>query len=163
MTDLMPADPYDRGTRVELEAAPLAVVRHENVRLDDLRDLFDTAYPAIGGLFGSGAIVPSGPALAVYHGNVQEAFDIEIGFPVVDPLTSPITAGDLEVVGATLPAGPAVAATHIGPYDGLGEAWGRLVDTPGANPRGSWIEVYVTEPGPDASTLRTDLLMPIVG
>ena len=72
MTDLVPAEPYDRGIPVELEAVPLAVVRHEGVRLDELRDLFDTAYPAIGALLGTGALVPAGPALAVYHGNVQE-------------------------------------------------------------------------------------------
>lgn len=161
MTDLLPAEPYAHGARVELDAVPLAVVRHEGVRLDDLRELFDTTYPAIGALFGTGTLVPAGPALAVYHGDVQQAFDIEIGFPVIDPLTSPVRAGELEVVGVTLPAGPAVAATHLGPYDGLGEAWGRLVDTPGVSPRGTWIEVYVTEPGPDPSTLRTDLLMPV--
>lgn len=161
MTDLVPAEPYHRGARVELDAVPLAVVRHEGVHLDQLRDLFDAAYQAVAGLFAAGTIVPAGPALAVYHGEVQEAFDIEIGFPVVEPLSSPVTVGELEVVGSSLPAGPAVAATHIGPYDALGDAWGQLADLPGVDPRGSWVEVYVTEPGPDASTLRTDLLLPV--
>lgn len=162
MTDLAPAEPYDRGARVELDAVPLAVVRHDGVRLDQLRDLFDAAYPAVAGQFADGTIVPAGPALAIYHGDVRETFDIEIGFPVVEPPSSPVPVGELEVVGSTLPAGPAVAATHIGPYDGLGEAWAQLADLPEVNPRGSWVEVYVTEPGPDASTLRTDLLLPVI-
>jgi effector-binding domain-containing protein len=69
--------------------------------------------------------------------------------------------GDLEVVGATLPTGPALAATHVGAYDGVGDAWGRLFEVADATPTGTWIEVYVTEPGTDPDALRTDLLMPI--
>lgn len=161
MTDLTPAEPYQHGTRVTLDPVPLAVVRHEGVSLDDLRDLFDAAYPAIGGLLGSGALVPAGPALAVYHGDPQESFDIEIGFPVVEPPDSPITVGDLQVVAAALPAGPALVATHLGSYDGLGEAWDRLIQTANSTPTGDWIEVYVSDPSDSAADLRTDLLMPV--
>ena len=160
MTDLAPAQPYQHGTRVTLGPVPLAVVRHEGVSLDELRDLFDAAYPAIGGLFGSGDLVPAGPALAVYHGDPQESFDIEIGFPVVEPPAAPITVGDLQVVGAVLPAGPALAATHLGSYDGLGEAWGRLTRSTDVIPTGDWIEVYVSDPSSSAD-VRTDLLMPV--
>lgn len=161
MTDLTPAQPFEQGTRVTLDPVPLAVVRHEGVSLDELRDLFDAAYPAIGGLFGSSVLVPAGPALAVYHGDPQESFDIEIGFPVVQPPSSPITVGDLQVIGAALPAGPALAATHLGSYDGLGEAWGRLTETADVTPTGDWIEVYVSDPSDSPAALRTDLLMPV--
>ena len=161
MTDLTPAQPFEPGTRVTLDPVPLAVVRHEGVSLDELRDLFDAAYPAVGGLFGSGVLVPAGPALAIYHGDPQESFDIEIGFPVVQPPSSPITVGDLQVVGAALPVGPALAATHLGSYDGLGEAWGRLTETADVTPSGDWIEVYVSDPSDSSAVLRTDLLMPV--
>ena len=161
MTDLAPPQPYERGVRVELERVPLAVVRHDGVTLDDIRDLFDDAYSAVGSLLADGTLVPVGPALAIYRGDVQARFDLELGFPVADAPRSPIPAGDLEVVGATLPSGPALAATHLGAYDDLGDAWARLADTPGARHTNTWIEVYVTDPSVDPDHLRTDLLMPI--
>ena len=161
MTDLAPAGPYQPGTRIDLDPVPLAVVRHAGVTLDGLRDLFDRGYGALGGVIAAGGIVPVGPALAIYRGDPAGRFDLEIGFPVVDALTSPIAA-DVEVVGATLPAGPALAATHLGPYDDLGAAWGRLFESAasaGTTPSGTWIEVYVVDPGTDPDHLRTDLLL----
>jgi hypothetical protein len=56
-----------------------------------------------------------------------------LGFPVVEPLDSALTVGDREVVGATLPTGPGLAATHVGAYDGVG---GRAPHRPAdADPR----------------------------
>ena len=163
MTDLAPARPYQHGARVELDPVPLAVVRHLGVTLADLRDLFDSGYGAIGALIGSGAVVPAGPALAIYHGDPSQDFDLELGFPVAEPLDAPLDAGGVEVVGATLPAGPALADTHLGSYDDLGQAWGRLMGAPGATPVGISIEVYVTDPSTDPDHLRTDLLLPVAG
>ncbi len=163
MTDLAPAQPYDHGAGVALDPVPLAVIRHDGVTLDDVRDLFDAGYAAIGGLIGSGAIAPAGPALAIYHGDPQARFDLELGFPVAEPLVSPIDADGLQVVGTALPAGPALAATHLGSYDDLGEAWSRLTGTPGAEPIGISIEIYVSDPSTDPDDLRTDLLLPVAG
>ena len=161
MTDLAPTQPYERGVRVELDPVPLAVVRRDGVRLDDVRDLFDEGYAALGRLLGDGTLVPVGPALAIYRGDVQARFDLELGYPVADALTTPLDEGELEVVGTTLPAGPALAATHLGAYDDLGDAWAGLADTPGVRHADTWIEVYVTDPTSDPDHLRTDLLMPI--
>jgi effector-binding domain-containing protein len=163
MTDLAPARTYQYGERVQLDPEPLAVIRHLGVTLADLRDLFDSGYAAIGALIGSGAVVPAGPALAIYHGDPSQAFDLELGFPLAEPLDSPLDAGGVDVVGAALPAGPALAATHLGSYDDLGQAWGRLTGTPGAAPIGISIEVYVTDPMSDPEHLRTDLLLPVAG
>ncbi|HYJ28560.1 MAG TPA: GyrI-like domain-containing protein [Nocardioides sp.] len=161
MTDLAPPEPHERGARVELDPVPLAVVRRDGVVLDDVRDLFDEGYAALGRLLGDGTLVPVGPALAIYRGDVTARFDLELGFPVAEAPGSPIRAGDLEVVGTTLPAGPALAATHLGAYDDLGDAWARLADTPGASHTNTWIEVYVVDPSSDPDHLRTDLLMPV--
>ncbi|RYB96184.1 AraC family transcriptional regulator [Nocardioides glacieisoli] len=163
MTDLAPAQPYDHAARVELDSVPLAVIRHAGVTLGDIRTLFDDGYGAIAALIGTGAITPTGPALAIYKGDVEQAFDLELGFPVANALSSPLTAGERSVVPSTLPSGPAVAATHLGSYDDLGEAWGRLADAAGAQPTGSWIEVYVSDPSQEPDHLRTDLLMPVTG
>lgn len=165
MTDpAFPAAPFRLAERIVLQATPLAVIRHDGIRLADLRDAFDRGYTAIGELFQSGELVPTGPALAIYYGDPMDEFDLELGFPVADAPAAPITRGDLVVRASQLPAGPAVAATHVGPYDGLGAAWGELVSAAEAEPTGISIESYVGDPGSAApDELRTDLIMPVRG
>lgn len=60
MTDpAFPAEPFTHAERITLAASPLAVVRHEGVRVSDVPALFDTDYGAIALLFGAGELVPT--------------------------------------------------------------------------------------------------------
>lgn len=161
-----PENPFGGDERIDVDALPLAVVRHSNLRVDDLRAAFDVGYRALGHLIAEGRFSPAGPALAVYRGNPLETFDLEIGFPVTEPLADPIGMSDGTTVHpSALPEGPAIATTFIGDYDGLGAAWGALIDRVaerGASPAGIWIESYVSDPSDTpADELRTDLIMPI--
>ncbi|MFK3678860.1 hypothetical protein ACI2IP_14105 [Microbacterium sp. NPDC090218] len=153
-----PADPLD------LDAVPLAVIRHNGIRLADLKAAFDAGYSAIASTFGGGALVPTGPALAIYHGEPMDVFDLELGFPVQTSPENPIpTASGSVIVASTLPAGPAVATTLFGSYEELGAGWAGLVERAGARgvrPGGVWIEVYVSDPSTSPAELRTDLIMP---
>lgn len=56
-----PESPFGAFERIALEATPLAVIRHEGIRIGDLRDAFDTGYSAIAAQFAAGALVPVGP------------------------------------------------------------------------------------------------------
>ncbi len=159
-----PDAPFGEADRIDLDGAPLAVIRYSGLRLDDLRTVFDTAYSALGRAVGAGTVVPSGPALAVYHGDPGELFDLEVGFPVAEALGGPVVADDTTIVPSTLPTGPAFATSFFGAYDGLGQAWGSLltrVAEQDAEPLDVMIEVYVTDPS-DAppGRLRTDLIVP---
>jgi len=157
-----PTDPFAGPTRIDLEPVPLAIVRHKDIRVDALTAAFDQGYSAIGGLFADGRLVPTGPAIAVYFGDPMGTFDLELGFPVLRPLTEPIVAGGVTVQASTLPSGPAYAATYVGPYDGLGSAWQALAAAVDAEPAGVWIESYVSDPSDTAAAqLRTDLIMPV--
>ncbi|MGC3953692.1 MAG: GyrI-like domain-containing protein [Propionicimonas sp.] len=145
-------------TLLTLEPEPTAVVRHTGVTVSELPALFDAGYPAV---VASGARL-AGPALAIYYGDPMAVFDIEIGFPVSEPLAGPIGA-DPAVVPANLPDGQALALSHHGSYDTLPEGWGRLAaeaEARGLTPRGCF-EVYVTAPTPDTdpATLRSDLYL----
>lgn len=145
-------------TLVSVEALPTAVVRHEGLTVADLPSVFDAAFPALGA---SGASL-AGPAFAHYLGDPRGVFDLEIGFPVSEPLTSDI-AGEPTIRPSTLPIGEALALTHVGSYDTLPESWERLsaaAQTQGLTPTGS-LEVYVTMPTPDTdpATLRSDLFL----
>lgn len=160
-----PDAPFGPADRLELDAVPLAVIRHNGIRLADIQEAFDAGYSAIALTFAGDVLIPTGPALAIYHGDPMGAFDLELGFPVQTPPENPIpTASGRVIVASTLPAGPAVATTLFGSYEELGRAWAGLVERAGAegvHPGGTWIEVYVSDPSTTPEELRTDLLMPI--
>lgn len=151
------SDPLTEPTLLTREPIPAAVVRHRGVRMEQLRDLFDAGFAA---LATSGAAL-AGPAFAVYRGDPSQAFDLDIGFPVAQPLGEPVTVGELTVEASELPGGNLLGYTHVGPYDALAQSWGVLAQA--AQERGlapsAFFEVYVTEPSPDvdAATMRTDL------
>ncbi|MFC4137332.1 MULTISPECIES: GyrI-like domain-containing protein [unclassified Microbacterium] len=160
-----PETPFGATDRLELEPVPLAVIRHEGLRIADLRDAFDSGYGAIAAHFADGTLTPAGPALAIYYGNPMEVFDLELGFPVMSAPVQPIPAGEGPAITASaLPAGPATATTVFGPYDGLGAGWMGLVErslAEGLQPRGISIEVYVSDPTAAPEDLRTDLILPV--
>jgi effector-binding domain-containing protein len=159
-------EPFGSATPLDLSPIPLAVIRRNGLRLDDLGAVFDPAYAALGQAIADGAIVPTGPALAIYHGDAMEVFDLEVGFPVVSTSPEPLSIDGALIEASELPSGPAFATTVIGPYDDLGPAWGRLYaecSALGHQPAGVWLEVYVSDPRVTAPTeLRTDLILPVM-
>ncbi|MFK0241851.1 GyrI-like domain-containing protein [Microbacterium sp. NPDC090281] len=159
-----PDAPFGRADRLDLDAVPLAVIRHKGIRISDLQAAFDAGYSAIALTFAGDVLIPTGPALAIYHGDPMDVFDLELGFPVQSPPENPIpTANGRVIVASTLPAGPAVATTMFGSYEELGTQWAGLVERAGAEglrPGGVWIEVYVSDPSTPPAELRTDLIMP---
>lgn len=162
MTDpAFPLEPFTGATEIELAPTPLAVIRHEGVTLADLPSIFDGGYSAVALLFGTGALAPTGPAIAVYRGDPAETFDLDVGFPVEVAPAQPLIVGDRTVIGSTLPAGPALASTHLGSYDTLGQSWMALAHATDASPTQIWIESYVSDPTDAVEQLRTDLIMPI--
>jgi DNA gyrase inhibitor GyrI len=159
-----PQQPFGPADRLELDGLPLAVVRHEGISIADLREAFDRGYRAIGALFADGSLSHAGPALAVYHGDPMQTFDLELGFPVASGPAAPIESDGITVTASALPAGAARATSVFGSYDGLGEAWMGLADRAAADgdkPRGVWIEVYVSDPDEAPENLRTDLILPL--
>ncbi|MDV8000046.1 GyrI-like domain-containing protein [Rhodococcus sp. IEGM 1408] len=163
------ADPVVGVRLLAAEAVPTAVVRAANVRMATISDFFDAAFgKAFPALFATG-MTPVAAAFALYTRITEGAeaeVDLEIGFPLGTPL--PDGSGDeqaddgLRVVPSELPAGEVAVTSYIGPYDGLGEAWGKLmgeIRAMGREPAVPFWESYVTEPSPDMdpTTLRTDL------
>lgn len=159
-------EPLSDVTWFDTERVPLAVARHRQVTLSELRGLFDSTYAALGAAIGRGEVTPAGPALAVFHGDPASVFDIEIGFPVQTPWTGPILSEDVTIELSEWPPGPMAALSHVGSYDSLGESWERLMSAVGEAAVGDPValgELYVTEPSPDAdpATMRTDLMVAV--
>ncbi len=116
------SEPLSEPTLVTREAQPAVIVRHRGVGMDELPSLFDAGFAAIAG---SGAQV-HGPAFAVYNGDPTDTFDLDIGFPVTEPLADPVTVGDLTVMASELPGGELLGLTHVGSYDTLNASWATL-------------------------------------
>ncbi len=158
---MIPVQPRLEPERVDLAPLPTAVVRRDATTIDGIRELFDTGFAALG----AAGVTPTGPAFAIYRGDPMGVFDAEIGFPLAEPLRAAIE-GTPTIQPSTLPAGPALALSHLGPYDTLGETWGRLMSAVAGRtgaPGSVYVEFYVTQPSPDAdpAAMRTDLFAPI--
>lgn len=156
--------PWSEPTVLNGEEVPLVVVRHVDVRLDDLREIFDSSFGPLVTVAATAGLTVEGPAIAVYEGDVSEAFTLEVGFPVDRALPEPTDVGGTAVIPSQLAAGRLAVLTHIGPYDQLGESWGRLMTWVGEqrlSPDSRFGEVYVTEPTPDGdpNALRSDIFL----
>lgn len=85
-----------------------------------------------------------------------EEFDLEVGFPVPDPIEP-----DGDVVPSTLPAGTVATAMHVGPYDQVAgvyfalESW--MAEHGYASSGAPW-ETYLD--GPDVAAPRTIVSWP---
>ncbi|GAB2536757.1 GyrI-like domain-containing protein [Brachybacterium huguangmaarense] len=139
-------------------------MRAPDQRMNEMSSLFDAAFWRLPGAIAAAGLTIAGPALALYRSMPGETVDLEAGFPVVGDAEGPFHLGDgLEAVVSELPAGRCATVSHLGGYDGLGEAWQRFmgdVAARGEHPSLPFWGIYVTEPRPDMdpATLRTDLV-----
>lgn len=168
-TDIPPR-PAETPAFLVVGAVPTAVVRVEAIAIARLGEVFDRSFGAIFAALGERGIAPAGPAFALYtrmtYGEDAEA-DLEIGVPLTAPFGESIAVGGAEVVASEIPAGEVATLGHVGPYDGLAGAWGRLMGAiaeAGKSPGMPCWEIYVTEPEPDGdpSEWRTDLYCLVV-
>ncbi|MFT3716765.1 MAG: GyrI-like domain-containing protein [Gordonia sp. (in: high G+C Gram-positive bacteria)] len=151
MTPLILQDaPFTTPTDVTLPDGVVTVVhRADQITMDQIHEVFDNGYSTLA------QAGPIGPGYAIYSTVPTYTFDLEIGFPVT-AVPDGFTAG-------TFPSGRALALSHLGPFDGLGDTWNTLFaafEKKAAGSAGRIIEVYVTDPSQtDAKDLRTDLFV----
>lgn len=127
------------------------------VPMAEIAGFFDRSFSELAEALDRQGIAPTGPGFARYAGPPGETADLEVGFPVAQPLPS-----EGNVVTSSLPAGRVAHVVHVGGYERLGETWGRLagwIAEKGLTPGADLWEVYVTEPTPetDPADLRTEL------
>lgn len=163
----LPQAPYRDVTTEMLEAELLVVIRHDDVTVADLPIIFDGSFGALGRALAAGQFVAVGPAYAVYHGDPQGRFDVEVGFPAMGAPTSAIDSPAGRIHASALPAGPVAVLSHVGGYESMSTTWQTLmagVAGVAAEPRGIWIEAYVSDPSAtNPDELRTDLILPLKG
>ena len=141
---------------VVVDAVATAVIGG-TVSMADLPAFFDRVFPQLGAALGEQGVLPTGPAFALYHGPPAASADLEVGFPTAHPIRP-----HGEVRPGRLPGGRVARLVHVGGYEQLGPAWGRLqawIQEQGLTPGDDLWEVYLTEPSPgmDPADLRTEL------
>ncbi|MCB5273782.1 hypothetical protein BJG92_01306 [Arthrobacter sp. SO5] len=146
----------------QLHEQPTAVLR-ERVPMVGLREFFGRAYGAVMGAAQQQHVQLAGPPFAMYHGMPTDVVDVEAGFPVATPFPE---AGDGGVTAGSLPAGQAVEAMHIGPYESLPETYGAIMakmQAEGLTPGDAMWEYYLSDPArePDPAAWKTLVVWPV--
>lgn len=163
----MPQDQSDEITVEQLDPRPVLSVR-TTVPVAQLAAAQGEALGALWDHQQRHGAKPAGPPFVRNHMFGDTETDVEVGIPVAEA-----AAGEGRVGAGELPGGTVVSAWHLGPHDGLGEAYTRLqawLREHDRKPRGAGWEVYDwIDPGqkPDPATWpapsgwRTQLVQPI--
>ncbi|MCS6711498.1 GyrI-like domain-containing protein [Brachybacterium sp. EF45031] len=148
----------------EVPEVPTVAVCVRDWRTADMGHLMDTVFSQLPQALAHHGLEPAGPAYALYHRMPVATADIEVGFPVAAPAQVRLELDDdMVATPSRLPGGRVAVISHVGPYQGLAEAWGAFIAAVGERgERGAlpfW-EFYVTEPTPDLdpAEVRTDLV-----
>ena len=139
----------------------LALTVRRRASMGTISEALGQAFAAIMECAVAGGAQYAGPPFALYPAEVTAEFDVVVCQPVAVEATG---AGD--VAAEEIAGGTVASTTHMGPYSGLGSAYGSLQAWMVANdkkPSGPCREVYLTEPGsvPDAE-LVTEVDWPFV-
>lgn len=142
------------------------VVRFRDHPMSEMRHAMDQAFGALGQAIHQGLFVPAGPAFSRHESRPTDTATFETGFPVDEPLSEPITVGEVKIIPSELPACDLATTKHVGPYDGLPQSWQSFMeqlDADGKIPLMPLWEAYETQPGPDVDpqTLVTGLAIPV--
>lgn len=141
--------------------AQLTAIIHLTIPKDEIQAAMG---PGIGELMAAIAaqgIAPDVPWFTHHLKIAPDIWDFEISVSVTAPV---VAAG--RVKPSQWPAMKVVRTVYHGPYEGLGDAWGKFMDwiaDNGHTPAEDLWECYVAGPesGPDPTTWRTELNRPL--
>jgi effector-binding domain-containing protein len=132
---------------ITLEPTTVAAVR-ETVPMSELTGFFDRAFHTVMEAVQEQGVAVTGPPFAMYYGMPGESVDVAAGFPTAGPVS-----GADGVSTSALPGGRVVQLLHVGSYDSLEQAYGRIMgwmEEHGHRPAEVMWESYLNEPSADA-------------
>ena len=137
-----------------------AVIRVE-VPASHLGEAVTTAFGELIAAITANSLFPVGAPFTHYLAWGSEMVVAEVGFRVSGRM---VPHG--RVVHGELPGGTVATIVHVGPYDTIGETYGRLegwIRERGFTPGSTMWEVYVSGPGgePEPARWRTEVFWPI--
>ncbi|WP_052209508.1 GyrI-like domain-containing protein [Kocuria sp. ZOR0020] len=162
MTQEIPQDVFHGVVVFKAAEIPTVVARRSGLPMtqEAMSEFYDSTYSALFPALTAAGVTPTGPAFGLHTRMPSETVDIEAGIPV-DGHPGDLPQG---LLSSVLPAGTVAVTSYLGPYDGLGQAWGAFMEAVAAAGHTVALplwESYVTMPSPDAdpTTLRTDLFV----
>jgi len=150
----------DEPQIVQTQAQPTAVIRLTVLRTE-IQAVMGPAIAEVMGAIAAQGMAPAGPVFSHHFRMDPDTFDFEVGVPVSGPV---LETG--RVTTSQLPAATVARAVYRGSYEGLGAAWGQLMQWLASErhePAANLWECYVTGPesDPDPATWRTELNRPL--
>jgi len=150
------------GTPEITETRPrAAAVIHVTVSRDEIRTVMPVAIREILATLSSQGIAPVGPLFDHHLKTSEQAFDFEVGFPIVSPIqpTGRVKNGEL-------PGGRIARIVMSGDYEGLSDAWAEFrewMKREGHMGRGDFWQIFTAGPesSPDSANWRTELCLPL--
>jgi effector-binding domain-containing protein len=125
-----------------------------------LPQVLGNGYGAIMGYLGELGMGPAGEPFVIYYNMDMQDLDIELGFPVPQPLP-----GKGEIHAARMEAGKIATCLYVGPYADCGpayEALAQFVKDQGYEASGVAIEYYLNDPSqPPYEEPKTRIVFPL--
>jgi effector-binding domain-containing protein len=149
--------------QITQSAVQLAAVIRLTIAREEIRNVMGPGIREVMAALAAQGIAPAGPWFTHHLRMDPEVFDFEICVPVATPVTA---VG--RVQPGQLPATRVARTVYVGPYEGLGAAWGEFEAWIKSNEHTSgpdlW-EIYVAGPesSTDPATFRTELNRPLIG
>lgn len=147
-------------TLKKVEPMTIASIREVIPGYEDMGTHFGEIFAHLG----QNQVAPAGPPFAMYHEEGYKAKDIDVESAV--PVAGPLSSGERVKVRELPGVEQAACLTVEGSYEGLSDAYARLLGWIGAN--GYHIvdcnrEIYVKWPGPDyePGEYVTELQIPV--
>jgi len=150
------------GTPEITETRPrAAAVIHVTVSRDEIRTVMPVAIREILATLSSQGIAPVGPLFDHHLKTSEQAFDFEVGFPIVSPIQPTGRVKNGELPGARI-----ARVVMSGDYEGLAVAWAEFrewMKREGHMGRGDFWQIFTAGPesSPDSANWRTELCLPL--
>ena len=131
------------------------------VHTSELPGFFAEVLPRVTDWLKDQGIAPTSAPMAMWCGMDMESgiADTHAGRFVQDEVE-----GDEEITPGMTSGGDVLKLVHRGPYDTMGQSWGRVFGYAkelGRQPGSGW-EIYVDDPGEvEADALRTEIYLPV--
>jgi len=151
----------DNKPKIESKPQQAAMVIRTHCAVGQMPAVLGEGYGKVLAYIQAAGKYPSNPPFVAYYNLDMQNLDIELGFPLEEPLPE---SGDIHPV--IYPAGDYASLLYIGPYDQCAPAYeelARFIQEAGREPTGVAFEYYLNDPSePPFEEPQTLIVFPLI-